>query len=509
MNRTNQASMGPLIGIALFFAGSSFVFTILKYVNDGVFEIFRYLRHFGILEGSITNGAYWRLVESYTNLVGEDSAGTLTMILLTIGFLLVLVGVISKPTRDLKGNSDDPKEYLFTHRPKAFFWCLMIPWNIFTFLWNFKKAPVILPIIFIPFMLPFALMMDIILAAGFILIFLINSIRIKLASPKDRERYDREAQYAICPKCKNNFYQPLIKCRCGLIVSYPVPNQHGIKYHTCNNGHKLPSTNADGGRASLKAICPRCKGDIVTHEARPIVISMVGSVGSGKTTLMLSAVESLSALAKERGIVTEIVSDGISVKAQRSRSIAPPTTAGELDSEYFFLRSRDMPEKEIIINDISGAEFHPDRDKILFEEYYRYNDGIILTIDPLEVMAMHTSRSPAKGSKNTPIATLESFYHMYTEINGYGPSVKSTVPFAVVLTKMDDPKVRTAVDSEPSPAEFLVKYSHKMMSDIVESAFKNVRYFKVASFGDNSNAMEPFAWILSENDDDLRNRLFK
>jgi hypothetical protein len=168
-----------------------------------------------------------------------------------------------------------------------------------------------------------------------------------------------------------------------------------------------------------------------------------------------------------------------------------------------------MPEKEIVINDISGAEFHPDREKILFEDYYTYNDGIILTIDPLEVMALHRLHSPAKGSKNTPIATLESFYHMFTEINGYGPSVKSTVPFAVVLTKMDDPKVRSVVNAEASPAEFLKKHSHKMMSDIVESAFKNVRYFKVASIGDDSNAVEPFAWILSENDQDLRNKLFK
>jgi GTPase SAR1 family protein len=288
-----------------------------------------------------------------------------------------------------------------------------------------------------------------------------------------------------------------------------VPDAHGVKFHTCNGGHKLPSTNADGGRAALQAVCPRCNGDIVTHEARPLVISMVGSVGSGKTTLMVAAVEQISALAKEKGIVSEIITEGISVKTQRKRSTIPPTTAGELDSEYFFLRSRELSEKEVVINDISGVEFHPDRDKILFEEYYMYNDGIILTIDPLEVMAMHKSQSPAKGSKNTPIATLESFYHMFTEVNGYGPSVKSTVPFAVVLTKMDDPKVKSAVDAEKSPAAFLNKYSHKIMSDIVESAFKNVMYFKVASFGDNCNAIEPFEWILSENDLDLKDRLFR
>jgi len=509
MNRTNQALMGPLIGIALFFAGSAFVFTLLN-VFDEVYAIaWNPFGIFGTTDLSALGGPYWSLIGAFTGLAGEDNVRNLTIVFFIAGFALVAAGCALKPTWNLKGSSDDPKEYLFTHRPKAFFWCLMIPWNIFTAAWNLKKVPVILPVFFIPFMLPFALMMDIILAVGFLIAFAVNSVRIKMAAPKDKERYERDTQYAICPKCKNNFYQPMVKCRCGLVVSYPVPNAHGIKYHTCNNGHKLPSTNEDGGRAALKAVCPRCAGDIVTHEAKPLVISLVGSVGSGKTTMMIAAVESISELAKKNGIVTEVVSDGISLKAQRSRSVAPPTTAGELDSEYFFLRSRDLPEKEVIINDISGVEFHPDRDKILFEEYYNYNDGIILTIDPLEVMALHRSQSPAKGSKNTPIATLESFYHMFTEINGYGPSVKSTVPFAVVLTKMDDPKISSAVNAESTPAEFLKRYSHQMMSDIVESAFKNVRYFKVASFGDNNNAMEPFAWILAENDQDLKNKLFK
>jgi phosphomannomutase len=224
--------------------------------------------------------------------------------------------------------------------------------------------------------------------------------------------------------------------------------------------------------------------------------------------MMLSAVESIAAAAKENGVVAEIMSEGISAAAQRKKANVTPTQVGELDSEYFFLRSRELPEKEIVINDISGVEFQPDRDKILFEEYYTYNDGIIFAIDPLEVMALYHSRSPTKGSKNTPVATMESFYHMYTEINGYGPSVKSTVPFAVVLTKMDDPKVKATI-LDDSPVEFLYKFGHSAIADIAENAFKTVKYFKVASLGENNNAVEPFTWILTENDNDLKEKLFK
>ncbi len=509
MNRMNQALMGPLLGIALVYAALSFVYTILN-LNDGNFTVA--IDPLGLFEESIIpvalHDAYWELIALYTNLAGDMNLEYVTMALFTIGFVLVVAGVASKPTRDLRGSDDDPQQYLFTHQPKAFMRCLLIPWNIMVAAWRKKKIPVILPIIFIPFMLPFALLMDVILVVIFVIEWAIMSIRIRLVSSKDKEEYDTETQYAVCPKCKRQFYQPNIKCKCGLMISYPVPNRHGVKFHYCNNGHKIPSTNADGARAKLDASCPFCTSDMTTHEAKPLVISLVGSVGSGKTTLMLSSVEEISMSAKEKGIVSEVITDGISPEKQRRRSNVIPTVAGELDSEYFFLRARDLPEKQVMINDISGLEFQPDSDKILFEEYYRYNDGIILTVDPLEIMALHHSQSPTKGSKDTPVATLESFYHMYTEINGYGPAVKSTVPFAVVLTKMDNPKVKASIEAEGSAQQFLEAYGHKMMVDIIQSAFRNVRYFTVASLGDDSNAAEPFGWILSEGDKDLKIRLF-
>ena len=502
MNRTNRALMGPIVGIALVYVVLSLISTIIS-INNEEYVI----KLIPFYDGLVMPDAYWSLIGLYTGIGGEGAKGLITMALLAVGFLLVAAGCVSKSTFDLKGSEDDPQEYMFTHRPRGFLMCLMIPWNILITTWKLKKIPVIIPIIFLPFIFPFALMMDIVLAVLFVIMWALMTVRIKMAAGKDRETYDRETQYAVCPKCKRNFYQPKVKCSCGLVLSFPVPNEHGVKYHTCNKGHKIPCTDADGARAKLTAVCPHCDAEMLTHDAKPIVLSMVGSVGSGKTTMMLSAIESITSLAKERGIVSEIISSGISVNAQRGRSNVLPTRTGELDSEYFFLRSRDLQEKEIVINDISGVEFQPDRDKVLFEEYYRYNDGIIFAIDPLEVLALHHSQSPTKGSKNTPVAALESFYHMYTEINGYGPAVKSTVPFAIVLTKMDDPRVRSLVNAEASPMEFLNKYSHKMVIDITKSAFKNVRYFTVASFGDNNNAMEPFLWILGENDPDLKKKL--
>jgi GTPase SAR1 family protein len=441
----------------------------------------------------------------YYGLLPTD-VGTSAMVFLTVGFLLTILGIASPASRDLKGPADDPQEFLFTHRPLAIVKCLLMPWNSLVLFWNFKKAPVILPIIFLPFIAPFALVADAVLLVVFAIEWAVMTAKISSASKRDKRNYDFYTQYAVCPKCKMNFYQPLIKCRCDLVMKYPVPNACGVVFHTCNNGHKIPSTNADGFRSKLQSVCPYCREDIETHEAKPLVISLVGASGSGKTTLMLSAVEGICVKAKEKGVLSE-PSKGLSPAVVAAREHTAPTVPGERDSECLFLRSRDMSEKELLINDISGLEFEPDRDKTLFEEYYKYNDGIIFAIDPLAVVAIHNSQSPAKGSKATPVNVLESFYHMFTEINGYGPSVKSTVPFAVAMTKMDDPRAASAVDAEKTPEAFLSKYGQDAFVKIAGAAFENTKYFKVSSLGQRQNATELFAWILASNDEDLKNIL--
>jgi len=507
MNRTNTVLMGAVVGVVAAYVSLIFIFTFMN-ILDG--EKLIAFDPFGIIGSTVIpeslSEAYWGLINSYSGLISDSEY--ITIALFGIGFLWILIGCASPPSRDVRGGDEDPREYLFTSRPNSILKCIMIPWNSLTWMWNLKKVPIILPILFIPFMLPFAIVMDILMIPIFLLLKVIMEIRIRSAASKEKKTYERDTQYAVCPKCKRNFYQPRVKCKCGLIVNYPTPDAHGVSYHTCNKGHNLPCSSKDLGRSKLQSICPYCESEIKTMDAKPIVVSMVGSIGAGKTTLMLSGVEALCATAKGKGIVTEIMTDGISVKAQHQKARATPTAPGELESEHFFMRSRELADKEILINDISGLEFEPIGDKILFEEYYRYNDGIIFVIDPLSVVAIHNSMSPTKGSKTTPLVTLESFYHMFTEINGYGPNVKSTVPLAIVLNKMDDPRTKSAVDAEGTAEKFLIKYGQEAFVKIAKSAFQDVRYFKVASLGDNVNAIEPFKWIIVENDTDLKSKLF-
>lgn len=522
MNRTNKILMGTVLGITVAYALLSFGYTALNILETSEFSIClfnplelandslssAYVTLESLLPAAVWNG-YSSLTSYYFDpLTGYLELKYLAVIFTSVGFALTLIGSFSGRSRDLKGPISDPQEFLFTHRPKSFIRCIAMPWNAFASAWSHRKIPVIIPILFLPFMIPFALMMDV----GLIILFAVSKgimgMRIRSASAKDRRSYESTARYAICPKCKKKFRQPRAKCKCGLVIDYPVPDRHGVKYHTCNKGHMVPCTNLNGARSKLGTVCPYCENDIECHEAKPISISMVGPTGSGKTTLMLSAVEGICETAKNKSMTAEIATSGISVNAQRAKSVTPPTIHGELDSECMFIRSRDMPEKEIMFNDISGSEFEPDADKNLFEEYYRYNDGIVFTIDPLSVMAIHNSQSPAKGSKSTPQNAFESFYQMFIEINGHGPSVRSDVLFAAVITKTDNPRVISALAEEKTPEAFLVRYGQENFVKILKSTFTNVRYFETASLGKNVTAIDPVRWILEETDPDLKERLF-
>lgn len=517
MIKANRNLIGIILGIPLIYLALSFVLTLYSIFDSGQFAfcLFDPLALdsepvpmcFAIGSDTPILGAYFDILANYWSFVDEEMQKYLMMAFLLIGFVLMVVGANSTDAKDVRGTKDDPRQFLFTHRPKAFLKCLAMPWMIFVISWNAKKAPVIIPIIFIPFIIPYAVVMDIILIITFLIVRSIMTGRISSAAAKDKKNYDTNTEYAVCPKCKRNFYQPKIRCLCQQVLEYPVPDCHGVTEQACNRGHIIPCVNTDGARAKLNQICPRCKSDIVTHEAKPITISMVGPTGAGKTTMMLSAAVTLGDMAKLNGVTMEFLSKGISATAQAGRANVLPTRPGELDSEVFFIRSKDFHEKEIIINDIAGSEFEPDYDRILFEEYYKYNDGIIFAIDPVSVMAMFNSQSPTKGSKTSAKTVLDTFYSMYATINGFGPSVRSTVPFAVVLTNGDNPRVQSAVSASGSPERFLIENGLMDFVKIAGSVFSNTKYFLVSSIGkDYVTSADPFRWIFSQNDSDLKSR---
>ncbi len=494
MKGMNKAIVGVVFGIALIYAVLSLMLTAQHIIDAGEVSLFLFLPHGEELGIDLSDyiapvvDLYASFIDTVTGYVSEegDVNDYMSLALVVVGFILAASGLVSRPALDCKGDSN-PVQYLWTHRPGAFGKCLAAPWGLITGAWSKHKALVIIPVLLLPLYAVWSVMMTLFLIVPFLLLRLFVGAKISSASRKEEREYKESTLYAVCPKCKRNFDRPKVKCRCGLDIDYPVPSVYGYKIQYCNNGHEIPCTS--GMRSSLRTICPYCGSDIETREAAPISIAMVGAVGSGKTTLMLSSVDSITKMARTRDVIVEPVTPGVSKEAVSARNYAPRTASGELDTECLFLRSMKMGDKQLMFNDISGQEFEPKENKVLFEEYYNYTDGILFVYDPM---------SFGRQRAQTPEEVFDSFSYMFSTITASGPTKAFSIPFAVVATRKDstgltDDKVRSNLESNGQSAFIRV----------LESMFSNVRYFSVDSLGDDPSVARPVWWIVSQSDREL------
>ncbi len=498
MNGMNKAIVGIVFGIALIYSALSLMLTVQNLIDTGVVSVFLFMPHGGELGIDLGEyaGFFTNLYDSFLSFIGglvTDDADTLKIIeiaLVVFGFVLAALGIASKPSLDCKGTTN-PAQYLWTHRPSSAARCLTAPWGLLVACWDRSKPLVVVPLMLLPFYAMWSLLMTVSLIIPYLVVRSAIGAKIKSAAKREGKEYEKSTQFAVCPKCKRNFERPKVKCKCGLDLNYPVPNEYGYKNHVCNNGHEIPCTS--GKRSGLRTICPYCGADIETREAMPVAVAMVGAVGAGKTTMMLAAVDTITRMARTRDVSVEPVTSGISKQAVIAKDVTPKTAPGELDSECLFLRSRTMQDKELLINDISGQEFEPKEGKSLFEEYYNYTDGIVFVFDPIALTRQR------KGA--TPMDVFESFHFMFSQITGTSPNKVCDVPIAVVATKNDilNPKLR-----DRDVRGYLMENGQDGFVRVLESLFSDVRYFAVTSYGDDcSSAARPFWWIVSKTDPEL------
>ncbi len=501
MNGMNKAIVGIVLGIALVYSIGSFVLTAIEIWNTGDITIVMFMPHLkdgafdldyrlGELSG-IALGYYDRFVDYILDdliHIEGDSRKFIVLAVAAAGFAMSVIGFAVKPTFDVKGRTN-PAEYLWTHRPEAFARAVLTPWGFLTGMWYIKKPLVIIPIILLPLYAWWSLLMTALIVIPFLIVKAVVSMKISRAAKLEKREYGKSTQYAVCPVCKRNFRRPNVKCqKCGLVLDYPVPNIYGYKYHTCNKGHEIPCQS--GKRGNLHTVCPHCNADIETREAKPIAVAMVGACGSGKTTMMLAMVKTVTASGRARDISVDASTHGISRSMTDAKDYAPPTSSGELDSECMFIRSRTLSDREILVNDISGHEFEAKQGKSLFEEYFTYSDGIVFAFDPVML---------AKGRGQTPMEVFESFHYMFTQINQVSPSHVSKVPFAVVATHSDVSKIK-----DGDVRQYLQDNGQEAFVRVLESLFTTVSYFSVCSAGEEcSSAAKPFWWIAGLVDREL------
>lgn len=496
MNGTNKAIVGVVYGIALLFGILALVLSIPKTLDDGAVAILLFAPHGGEMGLDLGEVAGLDgIIGYYSDFVGlfGDSA-VIAAVLEIVGFAIALIGMMTPWVMDVKG-TDNPVQYLWTQRPGALVRSILAPWGLIPAAWNKAKPLVIVPIILLPFYAVWAAILTVLLIIPFVLMKVVIGGKIRSASKKDAKAHGAPI-FAVCPKCKRNFERPKVKCaKCSLVMDYPVPNEYGYRTHTCNNGHEIPCI--AGRRAELTTVCPYCDSQILTKEASPVSIAMVGASGSGKTTLMLAAVSNIIAVARSRDVAVEAATPGVSKQAVAAKDVVAKTASGELDSECLFLRSRELSERELIFNDISGSEFEPREDKVLFEEYYTYSDGIVFVFDPIAL-----ERS---SRVSTPMEVFESFHSMFTQINGFGPSKVSSIPFAVVASKNDvlNPPLKST-----DVRQFLIDNGQQGFVRVLESVFSDVRYFAASSVGDDcKSAAAPIWWIVGMSDKELASKV--
>ncbi len=472
MNGTNKAIIGAVYGVAIAYAAVAFVLTVLSFEGDAGTTIP------GI---AVIHGPY----SSFVAPLSVNFAVAL------IGIVLSIAGMFTSEPLDVMGRTN-PVQYLWTHRPNAFIRCLGAPWGLISSLWKRSKALAIIPVVLLPFYAVWSVIITLALIVPFIVARLIVSAKISSATNKERRDYREHTGFGVCPECMRDFARPQVVCSCGLILDYPVPGIYGIKTQTCNNGDEIGCT--AGSRTDLKTRCPYCMHDIETQEAHPICVALAGATGSGKTTLMLAGVDSLMTRAKRTGMPCQATSKGLSTEARYSKDVVSATEPGEKVSQCVFFKPMGKHETELVINDIAGTEFKPSLDKSLFEEYYKYVDGVIFVVDPTRL-----------GSADGPdvAETFNTFYGMYSLIKGARPGTVFGSRLAIVATRQDATKLE-----DESVREFLIGRGEESFVNTAETVFRNVRYFSVCSTGRNSSsAARPFIWIIESSDQALAESL--
>lgn len=472
MNGTNKAIIAAVYGTAVAYTAAAFVLTVLSFEGDAG----TVLPGIAVLHGP------------YSDFVAPLS---INFAVALAGIALSLAGMATSEPLDVAWRTN-PAQYLWTHRPNAFLRCIGAPWGLMTTALKKNLALSVVPIALLPLYAVWSAILSVALIVPFLVAKAVVSAMISSEAKKERTQYRKDTGFMVCPGCKSVFARPLVVCRCGLTLDYPVPGIYGIKKQMCNNGDEIGCT--AGSRTELRTSCPHCHEEIETQEANPICIALAGAVGSGKTTLMLAGVEGIVERAKRSTIPTQAATDGVSAEARKSKDYVGRTTPGEKDSQCLFLKPMNRHETELVINDVSGFEFKPSATKSLFEDYYEYVDGVVFVLDPTRLGA-------AEGQDL--LETFNSFYGMYSKVKGARPGTVFGSRMAIVATRKDV----TGLEDDDVRG-FISNKGKEAFVRTVEAVFEDVRYFSVCATGTGSyEAARPFIWIIESADEELARML--
>lgn len=372
----------------------------------------------------------------------------------------------------------------------------------------------------------------------------------------DRLYLMRKKIFTACNECKSKFLIPTYLCPdCGAQHTNLTPGMYGILRRTCSCGCKLP-TAFFNGRKKLQAICPNClqRGRTTylnDRESRPLCIPVVGGRSVGKTAYITAfAKRFIEFVAPQKGLEIEFYNQAKEdiygeIKADfahgSTRMTARPQDLSQTSSVSlsFFIKHKSLqPERLVHIYDIAGEVF-TNNDENEVQQQYEYCQGIVFILDPFaipevrfqyeELLSPEDLAGIGRADLND---VIDSFLNKLREVTGLSDSSMSTVPLAVVISKIDSAGLdqdvgRRAVEklmkAQPQVftdffntqdylcRKFLRENGMESFLNNISLQFKNNRFFACSAIGHSrgkgpyrpEGVLPPMEWLIQNADPKL------
>lgn len=371
----------------------------------------------------------------------------------------------------------------------------------------------------------------------------------------DRIYLMRNKIFTACHECKEKSLIPTYICpKCHAKHTNLTPGVYGILNRTCVGedpnsycGEKLPTTFFNG-RRNLEAICPHCSTPLTDRESVPICIPIVGGRSVGKTAFITAfSKEFIDGVAPSKSwetefynaskenIYKEIEQDYFTGSTRMTDRPQDINKASSVSFSFFVKGAAFKPERLVHVYDIAGEVF-TDNSENEIQKQYEYCQGIVLIIDPFSIPSVRNrcedklSPEDIAGIGKADInGIVDSFLNKLREVTGLSDKKMSSVPLAVVISKIDsaglgaeigDLAIKAKMDTFPDKftdyydtqdylcRKFLRENGMESFLNNIDLKFKDNRFFSCTAIGHTRDkgqynpqgVLPPMQWLFGKAD---------
>ena len=376
----------------------------------------------------------------------------------------------------------------------------------------------------------------------------------------DRIYLIRKKIFTACNECKEKMLIPTYICpKCSEKHTVLTPGVYGILRRTCSCGEKLPVTffsKVNGNRRrDLEAVCPTCGSQLSDRETVPICIPIIGGRSVGKTAFITAfSHDFIEKIAPSKGwdigsynsvkdaIYKEIVQDYNTGNTRMTDRSLDVNKTSSVSFSFFIKGTEFQPERLVHIYDIAG-EIFTDNSENEMQKQYEYCHGIVFVLDPLSIPSIRyrvesdLSPEDVSGIGTADINTVvDSFLNKLREVTGLTDNKMSSVPLAVVISKIDSGglfaelgqgAIKALMSTNPAKfgneqdvqdylcRKFLKENGMEAFINIINIKFKNNRFFACTAIGHArgkgayrpKGIMRPMEWLFRNADSKMAKAL--